>query len=304
MDPQLKAELDAMSEGERASLGEVRLNPTLPRAVLSQKAPGWGAVCCGNHGCLTLLFPGRSPIRTRCSRCQARSSGGRRGGRYGGGHGGEDAGGAPPFQTPAEQYTAAQTAVDRDEVKIIGHLKARYGDDAVRAPHQPLSGWERVRAAWRMIWEGKREVAPPVEVKVPVHTNASRSLPPSFAVASCPRRRLRSTYPSVDAAAAGPGPSEVGVAAVSTAPTTGIHFPTHVPPSVCVCGGWLLCGASVGAMLVANLCVWLLRGVLVGVVLVTNLCVCVCVCVGAGARIAGVPEYDWRMPLKARTGEK
>ena len=98
----------------------------------------------------------------------------------------EDAGGAPPFQTPAEQYTAAQTAVDRDEVKIIGHLKARYGDDAVRDPHQPLSGWERVRAAWRMIWEGKREVAPPVEVKVPVHTNASRSLPPSFAVASCP----------------------------------------------------------------------------------------------------------------------
>jgi len=88
-------ELNAMSDGHRTALGEVRLNPKLPRAMLEQKAPDWGASCCGNRGCLTLLFPGRSPIRTRCSRCQPKTSDG----RHGGG------------KTPADQITGGFKAV-------------------------------------------------------------------------------------------------------------------------------------------------------------------------------------------------
>jgi len=149
-----EAELDAMPEGERASLGEVRLNPKLPRAVLSQKAPGWGAVCCGNHGCLTLLFPGRSPIRTRCSRCQYKASGG----------------GSGTTQTPIDVHIANQKAVDRDEVKMIDHLRDRHGE-VVKDPFAPLSPWARLAAAWKIVWTGMVERAAPIEVEVPGGTS-------------------------------------------------------------------------------------------------------------------------------------
>ena len=99
-------ELNAMSDGHRTALGEARLNPGLPRAMLEHKAPGWGASCCGKKGCLTLLFPGRSPIRTRCSRCQPKGGGG-----------------SGTTQTPIDMHIANQKAADRDEVKIVDHLQ-------------------------------------------------------------------------------------------------------------------------------------------------------------------------------------
>ena len=75
-------------------------------------------------------------------------------------------GGAGTTQSPIEMHIASQKAVDQDEVKMIDHLKARYGE-VVKDPSAPLSRWARLAAAWKLLWTGTVERAAPVEVEVP-----------------------------------------------------------------------------------------------------------------------------------------
>ena len=54
------ADIDSMPVEQRILMGEVRC-VGLTRAECNEKAPQWGAVCCGNKSCLTIdAVPGWS----------------------------------------------------------------------------------------------------------------------------------------------------------------------------------------------------------------------------------------------------
>ena len=153
-------------------------------------------------------------------------------------------GGAGTTQSPIDIHIANQKAVDKDEVKIIGHLRARYGE-VVKCPSAPLSRWARLATAWKIVWTGTVVRAAPIEVEVPGGTLPAyitvtlifflfvRQPPPIFLCVAWLVARRRH---AADAAAAGPGDG------------TAIGKPPHLnlPPVIRVCGGWLLCGALVG----------------------------------------------------------
>ena len=99
---------------------------------------------CGNKGCAVVLGPAH-----HTSRCCRVPKGGRGSGT-----------------TPIDMHIANQKAVDKDEVKIIGHLNDRYGA-VVKGPNVPLSYWNRIEAASKLLWTGMLQRAPPIEVEVP-----------------------------------------------------------------------------------------------------------------------------------------
>ena len=108
---------------------------------------GWvGWRMCGNAHCAKHIGPGFH--KSRC--CRVPKGGG----------------GSGTTQSPIDVHIANQKAVDKDEVKIIGHLNDRCGA-VVKGPNVPLSYWNRIEAASKLLWTGMLQRAPPIEVEVP-----------------------------------------------------------------------------------------------------------------------------------------
>ena len=122
---------------------------------------GWvGWRMCGNAHCAKHIGPGFH--KSRC--CRVPKGGG----------------GSGTTQSPMDVHIANQKAVDEDEVKIIGHIKARHGE-VVKDPSAPLSPWARLAAAWKIVWTGTVQRAAPIEVEVP-----SGTLPACITVRASP----------------------------------------------------------------------------------------------------------------------